>query len=89
MTRADPKDPDLRRRCLLLSLWACELSTAPLHELQRELRITHGLMVSADLVRGDLSWLHEQGLARVRDDVAMLTERGRDVALGAAPWPGR
>lgn len=89
MSRPDPKDPHVRRRCLLLSLWAMDLSTAPLHELQRELRLTHGLMVSNDLVRGDLTWLQEQGLCRVRDDVAQLTERGRDVAVGAAPWPGQ
>ncbi len=88
MTRPDPKDPTVRRRCLLLSLWAAERSTARLEELQRELRITHNLLVSADLLRGDLTWLQEQGLARAKDDAAQLTERGRDVALEAAPWPG-
>lgn len=77
-----------RRRCLLLSLWAAETSTCTLIELQREMRTTHGLHVSSDLVRGDLVWLQEQGLARVRDDVAQLLERGRDVATSAAPWPG-
>lgn len=81
-------DHTARRRCLLLSLWAADTSTCTLAELQREMRTTHGLHVSSDLVRGDLVWLQEQGLARVRDDVAVLLERGRDVATSAAPWPG-
>jgi hypothetical protein len=81
-------DPVVRRRCLLLSLWAADCSTAGVIELQRELRVTHGLVLSADLLRGDLSWLQEQGLCKAREDVALLTERGRDVATGLAPWPG-
>jgi hypothetical protein len=85
----DTQNPQqVRRRCLLLSLWAAEYSTSPLHELQRELRVTHNIIASADLVRGDLAWLAEQGWVKVKSDVAQLTERGRDVAVGAAPWPG-
>ena len=77
-----------RRRCLLLSLWAAEHSTANVHQLVRELYLTHNLTVSNDQVRGDLTWLREQSLVRFHDDVAQLAERGADVALKAAPWPG-
>lgn len=77
-----------RRRCLLLSLWACEGSTGSVRELVRELEATHNLATSRDQVRGDLSWLQEQGFARLREDTAQLTERGADVALRRAPWPG-
>ena len=46
------------------------------------------LLASADLVRADLSWLREVELVRFADDVASLTERGRDVAAGRAVFPG-
>lgn len=81
-------DSNVRRRCLLISLWAADSSMAGVDGLQRELRVTHGMPVSADLMRGDLTWLQEQGFCKVRDDVALLTERGREVATGVAPWPG-
>ncbi len=89
MNRPDVNDDALRRRCLLLSLYMAEGSMAQLLDLLRDLRLTHGLLLSADRARGDLTWLQEQGLVRVRDDVAQITERGRDVAVGSAPWPGR
>jgi len=86
MTTADRQHE--RRRCLLLSLWACEGSTGSVRELVRELENTHNLDASRDQVRGDLSWLQEQGFARLKEDIAQLTERGADVALRRAPWPG-
>ena len=83
-----PEQTFERRRCLLLSLWAAQGSTAGVRELVLELDRVHNLAVSRDQVRGDLSWLQEQGCARLRDDTAQLTERGADVAVRRAPWPG-
>jgi hypothetical protein len=39
-------------------------------------------------VRADLMWLDEMGLLRYRDDMAQLSERGRDVAQARAEFPG-
>lgn len=51
-----------------------------------------GHRIGHDLLRGDLAWLEEQGLATVEDlagiVVAKLTERGLDVATGRARHPG-
>lgn len=48
--------------------------------------------VSRDRLRGDLAWLAEQGLVTVAEvgglQVARLTARGADVALGRARVPG-
>lgn len=77
-----------RRSSLLASLWFAPGSTASVVWLVRDLALTHNLDASADQVRGDLSWLQEQGFARLAGDVAQTTERGADVVRGAAPWPG-
>lgn len=51
-----------------------------------------GFTVSRDRVRTDLAWLAEQGLVTIEDiahlKVAKLTERGGDVASGAARVDG-
>lgn len=80
--------PDTRRRSLLTSLYFAPSSTLTVPQLQRELQLTHSIAASADQVRGDLSWLKEQGFVRLVGDAAQITERGRDVALQLAPWPG-
>ena len=79
-----------QRRCssLLATLLFATNGTATVRELAREMEIVHSIAVSADLVRGDLTWLKEQGRVRVEHDTAQITERGRDVARRAAPWPG-
>ena len=50
----------------------------------------HG--VSADRLRSELAWLAEQGLLAVEDagglQVAKLTRRGGDAAMGRASAPG-
>ncbi|HFL2847384.1 TPA: ArsR family transcriptional regulator [Pseudomonas aeruginosa] len=47
---------------------------------------------SRDQVKGELTWLGEQGLVKVEDIgsvlVVTLTERGADVAAGRASVPG-
>lgn len=52
-----------------------------------------GHRVTRDQVRGDISWLEEQGLVTVETVggyvmVATLTERGGEVATGRARHPG-
>jgi len=73
--------PDDRRRALLVTVAVADASTATLTYLAREMDLVHNMPVSRDLCHGDLLWLH--GL-----DLAQITERGRDVARRAAPWPG-
>lgn len=77
-----------RRRSLLATLLFAAGATATVRELVRELELVHNIAASADLVRGDLTWLREQELVKFQADTAQITERGRDVARGAAPWPG-
>ncbi|CZF83858.1 VpaChn25_0724 family phage protein [Grimontia marina] len=51
----------------------------------------YGHNVSRDLVRTELSWLAEQQLVTLRDvagtQVARITQRGIDIALGQANHP--
>jgi hypothetical protein len=51
-----------------------------------------GHVVSAALMRTDLAWLHEQGLAAVQlvgdVTIARLTVRGEDAARGRVEVPG-
>lgn len=75
-----------RRRSLLATLNFHPCSTAP--TLRRELEGVHGIVASADLVRADLTWLAEMGLALWNGEEAQITERGRDVAALRAKWPG-
>lgn len=77
-----------RRHSLLATLYFEPASTARVSALVRQMERVHNLVVSSDLVRTDLLWLQEMELARLRDDTATLTERGRDVAVGRATFPG-
>lgn len=61
------------------------------HVLGRMLQaVGHG--ISSDKLRTHLAWLNEQGLIEVDDvaglQVARLTRRGEDAALGRARVPG-
>lgn len=51
-----------------------------------------GHTVARDVVKGDLSWLEEQGLVSVEHErtvlLARLTQRGDDVASGRSRVPG-
>lgn len=54
--------------------------------------LAFGHLVSSDLIRTELCWMAEQGLLSIRSErdlyVATLTDRGQDVASGAAIQPG-
>ena len=80
--------PAHRRASLLATLYFEPAGAARVIQLVRQLELVHGLVVSADLVRADLTWLAEMELVQVKDDLARLTERGRDVATGRAKFPG-
>jgi len=80
-----------RRLCILKLLEKdpdYSLNESILHDLVGEF----GLQASRDVLRGDLAWLAEQGLAEISDvhglQVATLTQRGADVAHGLATHPG-
>lgn len=75
-----------RRTSLLVSLYFDPLTSAT--ALAEELETVHGITASADLIRADLTWLSEMGLARFDGRVASVTERGKDVARNRAPFPG-
>ena len=83
-----PIAPFHRRASLLATLYFEPAGTARVGVLVRQMELVHGLVVSADLVRADLSWLGEMELVRYKDDSAQVTERGRDVAQGRAEFPG-
>ncbi|MDP3926171.1 MAG: hypothetical protein U1E02_28150 [Hydrogenophaga sp.] len=85
MTTATPAH---RRHSLLATLYFETASTARVGALVRQMEVVHNIVASTDLVRADLMWLQEVELVRLKDDVASLTERGRDVATGRAVFPG-
>ena len=80
--------PAHRRHSLLCTLYACDIQTARVGELVRELELVHNIAASSDLVRADLMWLTEMGLCRFKEDTASMTERGRDVVFKRAAFPG-
>ena len=47
-----------------------------------------GRHLSLDTLHTDLAWLQEQGLVLRTEDVAQVTARGQDAALGHARVPG-
>lgn len=81
-------DPKARRRHVLCTLYYAGNGTATVQQLRREIAGLGVMAPSADQIRGDLTWLQEQGFLRLREDAAQMTERGNDVAIGNAPWPG-
>lgn len=76
-----------RRASLLATLYFEPSGTARITVLVKQMELVHGLVVSTDLVRADLVWLDEIGLARYKDDAAQITERGKDVATNRAKFP--
>ncbi len=89
MSYSDLVAEDIRLE--LLRLLAAENGyTAHEHLLRRQIALV-GHRLSADALRAHLAWLDEQGLLILMGDsvaVARLTQRGDDVASGAARCPG-
>lgn len=77
-----------RRRAVLALLFFAPGQTQPVRALRMDLDTTHGLVATTDQVRADLQWLAEAGMVLSAQDVATITERGRDVITGATKLPG-
>lgn len=89
MTSFAQREADRVRRQGIISLLffgAGQSMTA--RRLRDELENVHGQCATLDRVRADILWLADVGLVMSTADVAMLTERGRDVAQGRAVMPG-
>lgn len=86
----DATCPKARRKALLSSLYFAAGTLLSARTLRQELQDVHfaAAPVALDQVRADLTWLRTVGMVRYADDHAVLTEAGRDVVTGAAPWPG-
>lgn len=78
---------EYKRRSAILATLSFD-PVATVRTLRGELETVHGIAASADLIRADLDWLAEMGLARRDDDAARITERGMDVARLRAKFPG-
>lgn len=80
-----------RRLSILAALNAAAAYT--LHEVDLKAALAGvGQAVSTDVLRGDLQWLHEQGLVLARQPggvwLATLTAQGGDVRQGLRSVPG-
>jgi len=80
------------RRLLILKALASESDYAISDMVLRGLLSEYGHNESSDTIRVDIAWLEEQGLVTFEKvsvtTVATITERGLDVANGAARVPG-
>lgn len=55
--------------------------------LRDELEAVHGISVTLDRVRSDITWLADIGLVVREGDIVALTEDGREVANGRRKLP--
>lgn len=76
-----------RRRAMLAVLLVAPAFKLPVRAVRQGVEVL-GYALSLDLARTDLAWLAEQGLVDADDEVATLTDRGRDVVMGRAAQPG-
>lgn len=77
-----------RRRAVLALLFFAAGQTQPVRTLRQDLDATHGLVATLDQVRADLNWLAQLGMVQHAQDVATITEAGREVITGASKLPG-
>lgn len=76
-----------RRRAILVVLVMAPAYMMPARGLREQIGLV-GYAVSLDRIATDCAWLAEQGLIEWKNDVAILTDRGSDVATGRAQAPG-
>lgn len=77
-----------RRRAVLALLFFAPGQTQPVRSLRQDLATVHGLVATLDQVRTDLNWLAQSSMVQFAQDVASITEDGRDVITGASKLPG-
>jgi len=77
-----------RRRAVLALLFFAAGQTQTVRALKSDLDAVHGLVATLDQVRADLQWLSEAGMVQYAQDVASISERGREVITGATKLPG-
>ena len=77
-----------RRRAVLALLFFAAGQTQPVRTLKQDLYVTHGINATMDQVRADLNWLASLGMVNTANDVATITEAGREVITGASKLPG-
>lgn len=80
-------EAEKRRRAAILATISFD-PLATVTTLKKEMETVHGIACSADLIRADLGWLAEMGLVRFNGEAARCTERGMDVAMLRAKFPG-
>ena len=84
---------DENQRMIILSLLKEDAGYAMNEDiLQSSLEVAGGYKVSYDKLRTELNWLSEQGLIKLANLehlwIAMITQRGFDVACGRTEVPG-
>lgn len=77
-----------RRRAVLALLFFAPGQTQPVRSLRQDLDVTHGIVATLDQVRADLNWLGQISMVQFANDVATITEAGREVITGASKLPG-
>ena len=77
-----------RRRAILTLLFFSAGQALSARRLRDELETLHGQVATVDRVRADLLWLADVGLVTHANDVAALSEYGRDVFMDRAAMPG-
>lgn len=86
---AEAVNEDIRLQ--VLRTLAAETDYTAHEHLLRAALAEIGHRISQDALRGHLAWLDEQGLLILMGEavqVARITQRGEDVASGAARFPG-
>lgn len=76
------READQNRRNSILATLAFESGPMTAAALRKDLEMVHGIVDTTTRVRADLQYLAEAGAVLWADDVAVLTEHGRDIVHG-------
>lgn len=76
-----------RRNSILAALAVTEGGAMQARALRDDLEVIHNIAVTADVIRVDLIWLRDTGYIQLVDDLARITEAGRDVVLQRSALP--
>lgn len=76
-----------RRNSILAALAVSPGNAMTARALRDDLEVTHNIAITVDVVRVDLIWLRDTGFVALVDDLARLTEAGRDVVMNRSELP--